>query len=136
MRGPGVAAGTVVTDLVTTHTDLAPTFLSIAGAPLRPDFDGLAIPLSTEAKAAAEEDRHEHVAVEHWGFASNEGRLFDGYKRLYFNNTYKALRVAGKMYNMHYQVWCSNERELYDLNVSHLSIAGIYYAFLHGNEAI
>ncbi|KAK8062980.1 arylsulfatase-like protein [Apiospora hydei] len=84
VRGPGVAAGAVVTDMVTTHTDLAPT--------------------------------HEHVAVEHWGFASNEGRLFDGYRRLYLNNTYKALRVAGAAYNLHYQVWCSNERELYDLN--------------------
>ncbi|KAK7953199.1 hypothetical protein PG988_013893 [Apiospora saccharicola] len=116
VRGPGVTAGAVETNLVTTHTDIAPTFLSIAGAPLRSDFDGLAIPLSAEAKVEAEKDRHEHVAVEHWGFASNEGRLFDGYKRLYLNNTYKALRVAGDKYNLHYQVWCSNERELYDLN--------------------
>lgn len=136
MRGPGVAAGAVETDLVTTHTDLAPTFLSIAGAPLRSDFDGLAIPLvvqSGEEKAA--EERHEHVAVEHWGFASNEGRLFDGYKRLYLNNTYKALRVAGDKYSLHYQVWCSNERELYDLNVSQISLAGFYCIFLYGDEA-
>ncbi|KAK7993953.1 hypothetical protein PG989_007334 [Apiospora arundinis] len=116
VRGPGVAAGVELTDIVTTHTDLAPTFLSIAGAPPRSDFDGLAIPLSGAEVAAAKDDRHEHVGVEHWGFASNEGRLFDGYKRLYFNNTYKALRVAGAEYNLHYQVWCSNERELYDLN--------------------
>ncbi|KAK7959100.1 arylsulfatase-like protein [Apiospora aurea] len=104
VRGPGVAAGAVVTDMVTTHTDLAPT-----------DFDGLAIPLLPSEKEK-EKNRHEHVAVEHWGFASNEGRLFDGYRRLYLNNTYKALRVAGAAYNLHYQVWCSNERELYDLN--------------------
>ncbi|KAK8096984.1 Arylsulphatase [Apiospora kogelbergensis] len=118
IRGPGIAAGAAVTDVVTTHTDLAPTFLSIAGASLRSDFDGLSIPLlsGTEVGAAANDTRrHEHVSVEHWGFASNEGRLFDGYQRLYFNNTYKALRLAGMEHNLHYQVWCSNERELYDL---------------------
>lgn len=33
------------------------------------------------------------------------------------NNTYKALRVIGKNYNLHYSVWCTNEHELYDLSV-------------------
>lgn len=35
-----------------------------------------------------------------------------------YNNTYKALRVAGEDYNFYYSVWCNNERELYEMNVS------------------
>lgn len=34
------------------------------------------------------------------------------------NNTYKALRIVGKDYNLYYSVWCTNEHELYDLTVS------------------
>lgn len=33
------------------------------------------------------------------------------------NNTYKAIRVLSKDYNLYYSVWCSNEHELYDLSV-------------------
>lgn len=34
------------------------------------------------------------------------------------NNTYKALRIVGKKYNIYYSVWCTNEHELYDLIAS------------------
>lgn len=114
IRGPGVPKKST-SDIITTHTDLAPTLLEIVGAPLRNDFDGLAIPLTEESLAQASETRHEHVTVEHWGFASNEGQVLDSYPRLHANNTYKALRVISKTYNLHYQVWCNNERELHDL---------------------
>ncbi|KAI8944841.1 arylsulfatase-like protein [Xylaria longipes] len=114
IRGPGVPKG-FATDIVTTHTDLAPTILQIAGAPLRDDFDGLAIPLTRAGLDQARDERHEHVTVEHWGFGSNEGLVLDWYPRLRWNNTYKAMRVIGKSYNLHYQVWCNNEHELHDL---------------------
>ncbi|KAH8162617.1 hypothetical protein CIB48_g5621 [Xylaria polymorpha] len=114
IRGPGVPKG-AATDIVTTHTDLAPTILQIAGAPLRDDFDGLAIPLTQAGLDQAKDERHEHVTVEHWGFGSNEGLVLDQYPRLRWNNTYKAMRVIGKSYNLHYQVWCNNEHELHDL---------------------
>ena len=35
------------------------------------------------------------------------------------NNTYKALRMVGKNYNLYYSVWCTNEHELYDLTASY-----------------
>ncbi|KAI1335281.1 arylsulfatase-like protein [Xylariaceae sp. FL0016] len=114
IRGPGVLEGHS-TDIVTTHTDLAPTILELAGAPLRDDFDGLSVPLTRQALDRAREERHEHVTVEHWGFASNEGEVFDWYPRIHMNNTYKAVRVISESYNLHYQVWCNNEHELYDL---------------------
>ncbi|KAI5924219.1 alkaline-phosphatase-like protein [Camillea tinctor] len=114
IRGPGVPKR-YTTDIVTTHTDLAPTLLKMVGAAPRNDFDGLAIPLTRHGLWHARKQRHEHVTVEHWGFASNEGQVFDWYPRLHMNNTYKAVRVISESYNLHYQVWCNNERELYDL---------------------
>ncbi|KAI0513279.1 arylsulfatase-like protein [Xylaria bambusicola] len=114
IRGPGVPQN-FETDIVTTHTDLAPTLLQLAGIPLRDDFDGLAIPLSKPGIDQAKAERHEHVTVEHWGFAANEAQLFDWYPRIRLNNTYKALRVIGDSYNLHYHVWCTNEHELHDL---------------------
>lgn len=68
IRGPGVAEN-ITTELVTTHTDLAPTILKLIGARPRPDFDGSAIPVHKEGVAAAEAEWHEHVNVEYWGFA-------------------------------------------------------------------
>jgi arylsulfatase A-like enzyme len=114
IRGPGVLKGEV-TDIVTTHTDLAPTFLNLIGEKPRPEFDGVAIPVTETGLKEAKEKRHEHVNVEYWGFAITEGK-YD--KQIFWNNTYKSLRVIGKGYNLYYSVWCNNEHELYDLNVS------------------
>ncbi|KAK4124278.1 Arylsulphatase [Parathielavia appendiculata] len=121
VRGPGVPRGGVA-DVVTAHVDLAPTLLGIAtrdGGEKRVEFDGLAIPL-TEAELEEAGDgrrRHqEHVTVEFWGTALSEGRLFGEHDKLVHpNNTYKALRVIGREYNLYYAVWCTNEHELYDL---------------------
>ncbi|KAF1849200.1 arylsulfatase-like protein [Cucurbitaria berberidis CBS 394.84] len=114
IRGPNVPEN-VTTDIVTTHTDLAPTFLQLIGAPLRADFDGEVIPTSESGIAKASVKRHEHVNVEYWGFAAGEGKDWDGV-RIHHNNTYKALRVIGDSYNLYYSVWCNKEHELYDLN--------------------
>lgn len=72
IRGPGVPVGKV-TDAVTAHTDLAPTFVKIAGGPLRDDFDGNPIPLNAREIKAAHASRQEHVNVEFWGNAIQEG---------------------------------------------------------------
>ena len=74
IRGPGVPKG-YTTDIVTTHTDLAPTFFELLGIPLRDEFDGRPIP-TTEAgiEKARERARHEHANVEYWGFAGGEGK--------------------------------------------------------------
>jgi arylsulfatase A-like enzyme len=53
--GPGVAANHS-TDIVTSHTYLAPTFFSLLGMPLRDDFDGRAFPV-TESGLLAAHDR-------------------------------------------------------------------------------
>ena len=146
IRGPGIAKG-MVTDVVTSHTDLAPTFLSLAGGKLRDDFDGVAMPLFatddddrtayadhedeltdkkrrhkvTETKK--KEQRQEHVNVESWGIIMSEGRYGS---HLYLNHTYKALRIIGEEYNLLYTVWCSGEHELYDVNQDPWQMENLY----------
>ncbi|CAL5872188.1 uncharacterized protein PFLUO_LOCUS6446 [Penicillium psychrofluorescens] len=112
VRGPGIAEN-ATTDIVTTHTDLAPTFLQLLGIPLRPDFDGDPIPLTQDQIEDVRDERQEHVTVEYWGFAAGEG-IYD-FDLSAYNNTYKALRIKGEGYNLYYSVWCNNEHELYDM---------------------
>jgi arylsulfatase A-like enzyme len=129
VRGPGVPEGEV-SDLVTSHTDLAPTFLSLANVKPRPDFDGAAIPLTTSAIGEAKDTRHEHVNVEYWGFALAEGNYG---QKMFWNNTYKGLRLIGNGYSFYYSVWCSGEHELYDLKVT---IPTPCRSFLLANEEV
>jgi len=75
IRGPGVGIGDEA-NIVTAHTDLAPTILKIAnGDWKRGDFDGTPIPLTREALKEEEVvgNRQEHVNVEFWGQAIPEG---------------------------------------------------------------
>ncbi|KAI1503558.1 Arylsulphatase [Biscogniauxia marginata] len=112
VRGPGVERN-YSTDIVTTHTDLAPTFFDLLGIPLREDFDGKPIPVVKDEIEAARQVRREHVGIEYWGFAISEGE----YSQVRLeHNTYKAIRISGPGYNLYYSVWCTNERELYDMN--------------------
>jgi arylsulfatase A-like enzyme len=117
VRGPGVAEG-VETNLVTTHTDVAPTFLALAGAKPPSDFelDGRTMPLTSSELTLTSEhkNRQEHVNVEMWGIIMSEGKYG---AILYPNHTYKALRVEAETYSYLYVVWCSGEHELYDMKV-------------------
>ncbi|RYP08643.1 hypothetical protein DL764_001771 [Monosporascus ibericus] len=116
VRGPGVPQD-LVAEAVTTHTDLAPTILDIAGItrPRDVTFDGEKIPLTKDDIEQTANFRHEHVNIEYWGFALAEGRQFPGSEFYWTNNTYKALRVASDTWNLYYSVWCNDEHELYDL---------------------
>ena len=62
-RGPGVHAGQVAR-AVTTHTDLAPTFLDLFGLPQRTHLDGKAMPLTDAALTATNSSDIDHVNVE------------------------------------------------------------------------
>ncbi|KHE84587.1 arylsulfatase [Neurospora crassa] len=138
VRGPGVKKGEVA-EVVTSHVDLAPTVLKLAGALGDKEskeeeeeeeygLDGEAIPLTAEdlAQAKAKGKRHEHVTVEYWGFAVSEGRVFEkDATRYWTNNTYKAVKILGERYNMYYSVWCSGEHELYDLQTDRYQLNNI-----------
>ncbi|KAI0096218.1 Arylsulphatase [Nemania sp. FL0031] len=113
IRGPGVPENQRA-PIVTTHTDLAPTFLSMVGASMRANMDGEVIPLTKPGIDASIGNRYEHVQVEYWGYAVSEGDYsYQGY--LIPNNTYKALRIVSDEYSFYYSIWCNNEHELYDM---------------------
>jgi N-acetylglucosamine-6-sulfatase len=113
IRGPGVPIGETA-NVVSSHTDLTPTILKLAGGK-RPDLDGYPIPLDADALSAPKSG--EHVNVEFWGEATLEGKYGSPFDDLETtsNNTYKALRLIGEDYNILYTVWCSGEREFYDV---------------------
>lgn len=122
VRGPGVPAGHV-SERVTSHTDISPTVLSLAGA-TREEFDGAVIPLQNPSVADALNS--EHVNIEFWGKAIPEGiwgaygDVWDpdvGSKVTATNNTYKGLRIVAPEYSLYYSVWCSGEKEYYDVKV-------------------
>lgn len=120
VRGPGIEAGGQI-DAVTTHTDIAPTILKIAG--VEKQLDGEIMPLAEDKQSKG---RTEHAAIEYWGYGMPEGHYglhsdenFEAGKliNLYLNNTYKGLRMAGDDFSLYYSVWCTGERELYNLRV-------------------
>ncbi|KAM3419737.1 Arylsulfatase [Cercospora zeina] len=120
VRGPGVPAGKIA-EVVSSHTDLTPTIMKLAGAD-RPDLDGTPMPLSQGALSAG--SFGEHVNVEYWGKALPEGKYGKigsepfspgGPPISARNNTYKALRLVADEYSLLYTVWCTGERELYDV---------------------
>lgn len=119
IRGPGTAPLTTI-NAVTTHADLAPTIMSLAGI-YRNDLDGSPIPLTPWGLR----HRSDHVAIEFWGYYVNEVspdyEPGGEYPFMYYNSTYKAVRLIGNGYNLYYAVWCTNEKEYYDMRVSRVS---------------
>jgi arylsulfatase A-like enzyme len=74
VRGPGVSKGKSVS-FPTSHTDLAPTFLQLAGIPLRNDFDGAPIAITEDSQRQTKLPS-EHVNIEYWGRGILEGTGF------------------------------------------------------------
>lgn len=129
VRGPGIPENQTL-DVVTSHTDLAPTFLSLANT-TREGLDGKAIP--TTVAASKSDNKTEHVAIEYWGMAIPEGIY--GYAsdkahekgNSYRNNTYKGIRLISDNYSLYYAVWCTNELEYYNLKVRTSSFSQSLY---------
>lgn len=152
IRGPGIAQGAQVNS-PTSHTDLAPTFFTIAGIPLRDDFDGVPMPLTPDQQS--QQNKVEHINVEYWGHAYIEGTIFSNtdynYGTFYclrrhskpekkkatqtltlltgeatHYNTYKTLRVVADDYDFMYAVWCTNEHTLYDMKQDPYQLNNLY----------
>ena len=124
VRGPGLTKG-AKTAILTSHVDLAPTFLALAEGRVLADYtlDGQVMPFTQpedkERQAPSDwidwtAQSQEQVNVEHWGIHIPEGKYGT---ELYDQNTYKAVRIVSPGINIQYTVWCTGEKELYDLDV-------------------
>ncbi|RYP52576.1 hypothetical protein DL769_010642 [Monosporascus sp. CRB-8-3] len=123
VRGPGVQEG-AVSHIPSTLTDLAPTFLEIAGLAPKdqpPFLDGASLleawknpHSSTVAK------KKEAINVEFWGNGYTEiptwedGDFAPYFPGLYLKNNYKTMRIVGENYAWVYSRWCTNDTELYN----------------------
>lgn len=112
IRGPGVPKAATI-NFVTTHTDIAPTIVHLAGAHGPGDFDGVAIPLQGSVEQSSSKQNWEHVQVEFWGASNDEASTPESSTI----NTYKAIRVIAQNYSLYYSVWCSGDHEIYDMIV-------------------
>lgn len=126
IRGPNLPAGKVV-KLPSSHLDMAPTFLEIAG--LSPDdyppfLDGRSLleewvddyegdgPI-TNGDATAKEV----INVEFWGSIDNAGS--PDFSDRQPNNSYKTVRFIGEHESWLFSRWCENNgTELYNTKVS------------------
>ncbi|PNS16008.1 ABC transporter G family member [Sphaceloma murrayae] len=147
IRGPGIAKNRTIR-YPTSHVDIAPTLFEIAGIPPRSEFDGAAMPIwahqhgdpkgnhqTRDVSSTARSHsfaKAEHVNVEFWGANFGEGGYADGILNPTNNtNTYKALRLISTdgVFNLAYVVWCTNEHELYDMNVDSQQMNNIAVSF-------
>lgn len=53
-----------------------------------------------------------------YGGRTDNNREAGSWRNVYFNNTYKGLRLVAEEYNLYYTVWCTDEIEFYDLQVN------------------
>lgn len=123
IRGPGIQSG-VVSKSPSTHVDMAPTYLEIAGVTSEdqpPFLDGRS--LLGEWKGASNTSivagisGNEIINVEFWGTISNSGGPdFEVRSETY---AYKTIRIIGEKSGWLFSRWCdSNATELYDTFVS------------------
>ncbi|KAF9261445.1 alkaline phosphatase-like protein [Marasmius fiardii PR-910] len=114
IRGPNVPANATNTEDVYSMPDLGATILGLAGVDfedLDHSIDGRDLLSNTQTQS---NNKARHALVEYWNGGMEEGIYFRGYH----NTTYRSIHVRDDLgkHNWVYGVWCTGERELYDLN--------------------
>ena len=118
----GIRPGSILSDVVGSHADLAPTWLALAGLPVAREMDGqsllplllnqpddddpmmllssrlsvrLPLPLSSGAHVVAVAARRRLAYIEYHGLGTVPGAMYPGIRLLdCFNNTFRALRFV------------------------------------------
>lgn len=104
VSGPGVPANQTANHLLA-HIDIAPTCLNLAGAPMKPFFDGKSFaPLLRSGPQFKEDTWRDSILIENW-----QSRRFLQHK---LKTTFSQLR----MYDSVYTEWADGSREFYDLS--------------------
>ncbi|CEP14712.1 hypothetical protein [Parasitella parasitica] len=126
VRGPGVPKGEE-SHTVSSHHDLASTFMALAqGDQFVPSWvDGGVIPLTKDLENHPRPVSKESFAVEFWSMENYAENYFPTNARS-GPNTYKTVRVISQDYNYMYAVWCTGERELYNLKTDPYELNNLY----------
>ena len=121
IKGPGVPHG-ITTKTPSSHTDMAPTFLEIAGLKKGDKgypvfFDGRSLVEEWKNPENSRSAEKEILNVEFWGTISNAGVPdFELRSSIY---AYKTVRIMSETSSWLFSKWCSgNDTELYDTTVS------------------
>ncbi|KII86595.1 hypothetical protein PLICRDRAFT_142944 [Plicaturopsis crispa FD-325 SS-3] len=113
VRGPGVAENVVNSADTYNMVDLGTTILELAGAAADYLTDGSVMNFHGPAQPVSSS---RHALVEYWVYGVEEGIYSAGLRE---NNTYRAVRFHNEdetgQSSYLYSVWCTGERELYDL---------------------
>ncbi|KAG0049553.1 hypothetical protein BGZ83_005592 [Gryganskiella cystojenkinii] len=120
IRGPGIAKGKK-SNAVATHTHFPATVLKLADLPVPEELDAHSIPVLENKSVYGKDQPTEAFAVEFWAAAFMENTTFGSAQ-----NTYKSVRLIGQGYNLLYTVWCTGEKEYYDLVKDPFQIKNIY----------
>ncbi|KAI9731684.1 MAG: hypothetical protein M1834_004473 [Cirrosporium novae-zelandiae] len=122
IRGPGIPKGES-TKLPSSHVDIAPTLLTLAGVDESewPEFfDGRSLTSYFSGNVSSNGTvcsnityKPETINIEYWGSSITEASGIN-YTITDSRNTYKTLRIVGEDYGYLYSHWCTNETELYD----------------------
>ncbi|KAI7826154.1 alkaline-phosphatase-like protein [Gamsiella multidivaricata] len=120
IRGPGVAKGQK-SNAVATHTHFPATVLKLAGLSLPEALDAHSIPVLENKAVYGKDQPTEAFSVEFWSaaFMENTTARFN-------TNTYKSVRLIGQGYNLLYTVWCTGEKEYYDLVKDPFQVKNVY----------
>lgn len=123
IRGPGIPHGKV-SKIPSTHIDMAPTYLEMAGVP-KADWPSFLDGRSLLKEWQGDENANCGVAkeilnVEFWGSIDNAAK--PDYSHTQWNNSYKTLRIVAEDQAWLFTRWCdSNATELYNTHVSCVS---------------
>ncbi|KAK3846386.1 MAG: alkaline-phosphatase-like protein [Linnemannia gamsii] len=134
IRGPGIARGKK-SNAVATHTHFPATVLHLANLPVPDSLDAHSIPVLDNKSLYGKDQPTEAFSVEFWSqaFMENTTARFDA-------NTYKSVRLIGQGYSLLYTVWCTGEKEYYDLVEDPFQVKNIYKstkpAFLNRLDAL
>ncbi|KAF9899686.1 hypothetical protein BX616_002894 [Lobosporangium transversale] len=120
IRGPGIAKGKK-SSAVATHTHFPATVLKLADLPIPDELDAHSIPVLENKAIYGKDQPTEAFAVEFWSNA-----FFEDAIGRFNTNDYKSVRLIGQGYNLLYTVWCTGEREYYDLVKDPFQVKNIY----------
>ncbi|THU88757.1 alkaline phosphatase-like protein [Dendrothele bispora CBS 962.96] len=122
VRGPGIPTN-LTNDQVYSMPDLTATILDIANASASYPIDGRVIAFTESEQVCVQDSSQEiegapaQTIVEYWNGALEEGTYaFEGSNGVRDNTTYRSIQaIDGDEQDWVYGVWCTGERELYDL---------------------